>query len=231
MEADFRATINSLNDSKHLTVHKNLTALRFVDSRRGKAPRYGLWQDFYNCLCMKTLYEKQSRVLWNIMLDREREAERRRARYMKKKANQRLREPVEMGDQEIGEEGQPIIQQACYPSPPSPPRRRRHGDTGGNGEMTLLEKAFQSFEEVEEENSFSMPPPKKQKVDDAAMEKEWATWDLGTFDLGTFDLGNWDAGQTRLDSMGGEGNTDAPEPTSDILGQVDRDTGTPVIGY
>ena len=226
MDADFRATINSLNDGKHLTVHKDLTPLRFVDSRIGKAPKYGLWKDFFNIICMKILYEKQSRVLWNIMLDRERDAERRRARYMKVKANRNLREPVERGDQEIGKEGQPIIQQACYPSPPSPPHKRRHGDTGGNGEMTLLEKAIQKFEEVEKADSFSMPPPKKQKVDDAAMEKEWATWDLGSFDL---DI--WDAGQTRPDSMGGEGYTDAPEPTSDILGEVDRDTGTPVIGY
>lgn len=226
MDADFRATMNNLNNGKYLTVHTNLTPLRFVDSRIGRAPKYGLWQDFYNCICMKTLYEKQSRVLWSIMLDREREAERRRARYKKAKANQRLREPVQKGDEETREEGQPILQQAGYPSPPSPRRRRRHGDTGGNGEMTLLEKAIQKFEEVEKATSFSMPPPKKRKVDDAAMEKEWGTWDLGTFDL---DI--WDAGQTRPDSMGGDGNTDAPEPTSDILGEVDRDTGTPVIGY
>ncbi|KAI4218127.1 MAG: hypothetical protein LQ349_008848 [Xanthoria aureola] len=143
MDADFRATINGLNNGKYLTVHADLTSLRFVDSRIGRAPKYGMWQDVYNCICMKILYEKQSRVLWSIMLDREREAERRRARYLKVKANQSLREPVEKGDEEIGKEGQPIIQQAGLPSPPSPRRKRRHGDTGGNGEMTLLEKAIQ----------------------------------------------------------------------------------------
>lgn len=180
-----------------------MTAVKFVDATIRDAHKCLMFDDLYNCLCMKALYEKQCREIAD---NKALEAQKRKARQLKRKENLRIQETEKRRADEAERDGHSIIQEAT---------RRDPGSLGGQGDMTALEKAIWKYEEVEGD-LLSIPAAKKRRIDHVR---------------GEGDLGIWDAGKTRPDGVGGEGNTYAQGARNEIPDQVERGTGTPFIKW
>ncbi|KAL8757360.1 MAG: hypothetical protein Q9199_002288 [Rusavskia elegans] len=207
MDADFRACINALNgsglDGSVLTVHRDLNAVRFVDATIKDATKCLMMDDLYNCLCMKTLYEKQCREIAD---NKALASRKRKVRQLKRKEDQRIQEEQKRRADEAEQYGHSILQEATS---------RDTGSLGGPGDMTALENTIWKHEEVEGD-LLSIPEAKKRKIDQVGRE-----WDMRI----------WEAGTTRPDDMGGEGNTNAQGARNDIPDEAKRGTGAPTIRW